>query len=77
MGELWTINRIAKEYGVTPKAAHYWTTRPWFPEPVQRAQGRGYATLYDSEKVRAAKANYERRRARKRAARAKKGAPRT
>lgn len=75
MAELVTINAIARTFSVDPKTAHYWTTRPWFPEPVQRAQGRGFATLYDLDAVRVAKRRYERERTRKRAARAKKGAP--
>lgn len=54
MDETWTIRDIAREYGVDPKTAHYWTTQPWFPPSIAPARKRGIPIHYDPAKVRAA-----------------------
>lgn len=58
MAELVSISGIAEAFDVDRSTAHYWTTREWFPEPVQRARRRGQPTLYDIEQVRRARRNY-------------------
>lgn len=59
--ELWSIRRIAREYGVDHTTARWWTQRDWFPEPVEN-RGGSAGTLYDPAAIRKAINGYNRRR---------------